>query len=395
MDFWVPPPVTTGQLLAFGPGVFTTAAESTFVGDHDIYEPNDSSPALLDLDQPGPIAQLPAIRFLNPALDFEPLDRNSFFGLDWYEFTQADTALPFTFVFAGSPGSDTAVFNILTDSLYNSGGGYFIGDSAWIIAPTSDVIGCKGINNTYFVPFAHSDSFVVEMGNLTTNAFHVFAEYTSQGRYGMRQVRSQVRFDPKVAPDHFSPNEVCNQADLNATKPALKIQVNLGSLAFVDTTLTIDFPHATDWYRFHMPAVNGSDLQDTVTIQTISRTSLAQDTSDIDVTVIGADDFLYYGQAVDSGSTEDLKVFLPTNQDYYVVVSDFAGAPVRYAMCIVVATSCPSLPGPAPSPPGAFVKGVPLRALRARAALARSAARSSTFVETPAQRVRRILSRHP
>lgn len=395
MDFWVPPPVTTGQLLAFGPGVFTSAAETTLVGDHDIYEPNDSFPAMIDLDQTGPIQQLPAIRFLNPALDFEALDRNSFFGLDWYEFTQSDTSLPFTFVFTGTPGSDTSVFNILTDSLYHTGSGYFIGDSSWIIAPTSDVVGCKGLGNTYFIPFAKSDSFVVELGNLTTHDFHVFAEYTAEGRYGMRQVRSLVRFDPNVLPDKFTPNEVCNQADVNFNKPATKIQVNLGSLAFVDTALTIDFPHATDWYRFHMPAVNGGDLQDTVTITTISRSSPAVDTSDIDVTVIGANDAVLYGQAADSGSTESLQVFLPTNADYYVVVSDFAGAPVRYAMCIKVATACPELPGPAPAPPGALAKGVPLRALRTRAALARAAARTATPPETPAERIRRYLSRRP
>lgn len=392
MDFWVPPPVTSGVLLAFGPGVFATSADTVFVGDHDIYEPNDTIPTLIDLDQPGPIAQLPALRFFNPALDFEALPRDVFFGLDWYQFGQADNTMPMSFVFTGGAGADTSVFNILTDSIYYQSGSYFVGDSAWIIAPTSNVIGCKGINNTYFVPFAQADSFVVELGRQPSHTFSVFAEYTAAGRYGMRMVRNLVRFDPNVAPDRFSPNELCNQADVNFANPQKTITVNLGSLPFVDTTLTIDFPHAVDWYRFHMPAVNGADLQDTVSVMTVSRAPGAKDTSDIDVTVIGADDFLVYGQAIDSGSTEDLKVYLPTDHDYYVVVSDFAGAPVRYALCINVSTTCAALPPPVPAPPGT-AGGVSARALRARSAVTRVGA--PVAAQAAVDRLRRLLSRRP
>ena len=175
--------------------------------------------------------------------------------------------------------------------------------------------------------------------------------------------------------------------------PTKKISVNLGSLPFVDTTLTIDFPHATDWYRFTMPAVNGADLQDTVSIMTVSRSPGAKDTSDIDVTVIGADDFAYYGQAIDSGSTEHLKVFLPTNQDYYVVVSDFAGAPVRYGLCINVATTCAASPASRSRPRQGVTGRVPLRAMRARSAIARVGAPAAA--QTALDRLRRHLSLRP
>ncbi|HZH39473.1 MAG TPA: hypothetical protein VFD85_00595 [Gemmatimonadales bacterium] len=393
MEFWVPPPVTTGALLAFGPGVFATSTDTVQVGDHDIYEPNDTLPSLINLDQPGPIPQLPPLRFFNPALDFEALDRTASFGLDWYQFGQADSTQPMTFVFTGGAGADTSVFNILTDSIYYQSPNYFVGDSAWILAPTSEVIGCKGINNTYFVPFARADSFVVELGTQPTHTFSVFAEYTASGRYGMRMSRNLIRFDPSVAPDRFAPNELCNQADANFKKPAAKIQVNLGSLPFVDTTLTIDVPHATDWYRFHMPAVNGADLQDTVSVMTVSRTPLSKDTSDIDVTVIGADDFVLYGQATDSGSTEDLKVFLPTNHDYYVVVSDFAGAPVRYALCINVSTTCAALPPPITPVSGGGAAGVSPRVMKARRAIARTGA--TLAAQNALTRFRRLLSRRP
>ena len=392
MQFWVPAPSGTGRMLAFGPGVFGSSPETTFVGDHDIYDPDDTIPTTIDLDSAGPIPQLAALRFFNPALFFKTLDRTSSFAIRWFNFEQADTTQPETFVFTTiGQGRDTSIFNILTDSIYyTGGGGYAVGDSAWIIAPTQEVIGCKGINNTYFVPFAQGDSAVVELGNQTGHTFAAFVEYVAPGPFGLKMVRGQVRFDPNVAPDRFSPNEICNQADANFTDPNKKISVHLGSLPFVDTTLTIDFPHATDWYRFRMDTVNAADLQDTVSIMTVSRTSGAKDTSDIDVTVIGADNLIYYGQAIDSGSTEHLKVFLPTNQDYYVVVSDFAGAPVRYGLCITVATTCAALPPPIPAPPG-MASRVPLRALRARSAIARVGVPAAS--QSALDRLRRHLSR--
>ena len=86
---------------------------------------------------------------------------------------------------AAGQGRDTSIFNILTDSIYYSGGGgYNVGDSAWIIAPTQDVVGCKGINNTYFIPFAQGDSAVVELGNQPGHTFSAFLEYVA------RRVRS-------------------------------------------------------------------------------------------------------------------------------------------------------------------------------------------------------------
>lgn len=361
MQFWVPFPSHSNQMIAFGPGVFATAPETTFVGDHDIYEPNDSGPSLIDLDSLAPIAQLPAIRFINPALYFEPFDRNSFFGLDWYRFGQADTTQPVTFIFsAPGAGRDTTTFSILTDSIYYNGN-YFLDLNAWIIAPGAGLFGCRG--NAFFAPVATSDSTVIEFGNLTTDKFFLFEEYTESGPYGMRVVRSLIKADPNVGRDKFSPNEVCNQADANFAG-AHHIDVHLGSLPFVDTTLTIDFPHATDWYRFTMPAVNGADLSDSVSFQLVSRSPGAKDTSDIDITVLdlnGND----MGQAIDSGSTEHMVLDLSTNQDYYVVVSDFAGAPVRYGLCIVVAANCAALPGPVPAPPG-VTSSIPRHALNER-----------------------------
>lgn len=364
MQFWVPFPAHSDQMIAFGPGVFATALESTFVnGDHDIYAPNDTNPARIDLDSAGPIAQLPLLRFFNPALFFRPFDQKTTTeGVDWFSFHQADTTLPVTFVLtAPGAGRDTTHLNILTDSIYYNLG-YTIGPTAWILAPQLGIFGCRA--NSFFAPIAVEESTVVEFGNLTSHTFNLFDEYTQSGRYGMRVTRALIKADPNVGRDRFSPNEVCNQADANFAKPATAIKVNLGSLPFVDTTLTIDFPHATDWYRFHLDSVAVTDTTDTVSVQTVSRSPGAVDTSDVDITVLDLNGN-FEGQAADSGSTEHLRVLLHTGQDYYAVVSDFAGAPVRYAMCIQVAPVCATLPAPIPAPPG-MASAVRRRALMQR-----------------------------
>src|SRR5206468_6643733 len=57
----------------------------------DIFEPNDSVPSLIDLDQGGPWpgTLLAPILFTNPALAFEPVDRATL-GMDWFRFSTRD-----------------------------------------------------------------------------------------------------------------------------------------------------------------------------------------------------------------------------------------------------------------------------------------------------------------
>ncbi len=365
MQFWVPFPAHSDQMIAFGPGVFATAAESTFVNPVDIFEPNDTNPALIDLDSLNPIPQLPALRFFNPALFFEPFDQKSTsFGIDWYRFGQADTTQPATFVFsAPGAGRDTTLFSIMADSIYNNGGFAYLDPNSWILAPNLGVFGCR--SNSFFTPVASSESTVVEFGNLTSKKFMLYEEYTQSGGYEMRVIRGLVRADPTIGPDRFAPDELCNQADVNFANPATHIAVHLGSAPFMDTTLTIDFPHAADWYRFRLDTVNAADVSENVTFATVSRSPGSKDTSDIDVTVLDINGN-YMGQVVDSGSTEVMTLGLTTNADYYVVISDYAGAPVRYGLCIQVATSCPSLPGPVAGVAPGMTSSIPRRALRER-----------------------------
>jgi hypothetical protein len=273
----------------------------------------------------------------------------------------------------------------MADSIYDNGGFAYLDPNSWILAPNAGIFGCR--SNSFFAPVASADSTVVEFGNLTSKKFFLFEEYTQAGRYGMRVVRSLIQADPNVAHDRFTPNEVCDQADANFVNPLTRIAVHLGSTPFVDTTLTIDFPHATDWYRFRLDTVNAADLSENVTFATVSRSPSSKDTSDIDVTVLDLNGN-YLGQVVDSGSTETMTLNLSTNADYYIVISDYAGAPVRYGLCIQVANSCPSLPGPAAGTSPYATSSIPRRALRERMSpAARNAVRLRALRAAQAARI--------
>ena len=351
MQFWVPPPATSDLFFGFGPGVFASAAETTFVADSDIFEPNDTAPARIDIDSTNPIPQLPAIRFYNPALDYEALDRGLTIGFDWYRFAQADTTQPFTLIFdAAGKGSDTVTFTILTDTIGYTTGNYFYGDSAWAVGPSAGLFTCRAYG--YFMPMAPSDSFIVVLRNLTRPSVQLFSEYTQSGRYGLEIIRGAVSTDPRIGPDHFTPNEICNQADANFNADSAATTVSAATPAWVDTTLTIDFPHATDWYRFHITSTGPAT--EPVQVAITPKEIPGQTPSDLDITVVEATTLNYVDQAADTGSNETISFTANTNDDYYVIVSDYAGVPVRYGLCVVVNGACAA---PFPAAP-AGVSGV-------------------------------------
>ena len=350
MQFWVPPPAVSDQFFGFGPGVFAAASETTFVGDHDILEPNDTDPARINLDVTNPIPQLPAIRFYNPALDYEELDRGSTIGFDWYRFAQADTTQPFSLIFdAAGKGSDTVTFTIVTDTI-GYPGSYEYGDSAWAVGPSAGLFVCRAYG--YYIPMAPSDSFIVVLRNLTRPSVQLFSEYTQSGRYGMEVIRGAISTDSRIGPDHFTPDEVCNQADANFVADSAATTVSAATPAWVDTTLTVDFPHATDWYRFRVASTGPATEPVTVAIR--PREFANQNPSDLDLTVLDAENLDYIDQAADTGSNEFISFTADAGHDYYVIVSDYAGVAVRYGLCVVVNGVCAA---PFPSAP-AGVSGV-------------------------------------
>src|SRR6266545_6931368 len=73
--FWVTPVAHSAPVSFIGPGVFGNAPDTTHVVPVDVLEPNETTPRPINLEAPPLIAALPALRFFNPALAFEPLKR--------------------------------------------------------------------------------------------------------------------------------------------------------------------------------------------------------------------------------------------------------------------------------------------------------------------------------
>src|SRR5467141_2983087 len=97
VSYWVPPPATSDSLFYLGAGVFGFADSVTKILPRDIYDPNDTIPAKINLDLGGPWpAQLPSVLFLNPALAFEETPRGVS-RADWFNFTISDTTSDYTF----------------------------------------------------------------------------------------------------------------------------------------------------------------------------------------------------------------------------------------------------------------------------------------------------------
>ena len=65
MSFWVPPPATSGHAVVLSPTQIVVASDSTTVLPRDLYEPNDTTPSLIDLSV-GPFPSLPAVSVLQP-----------------------------------------------------------------------------------------------------------------------------------------------------------------------------------------------------------------------------------------------------------------------------------------------------------------------------------------
>src|SRR5258708_6924504 len=110
MSFWVPPPAHSGQLFFLGAGVFGLDTATTNVLKDDVFEPNDTIPTNINLDLGGPWPGTPfaPILFTNPALAFEPVDRNIGLGEDWFRFSVSDSTQPMTFFITYPSSGDTA-----------------------------------------------------------------------------------------------------------------------------------------------------------------------------------------------------------------------------------------------------------------------------------------------
>jgi len=361
ISFWVPPPAQSGQLFFLGAGVFGLDTATTNVLKEDVFEPNDTIPADVNLDAGGPWpgTALAPILFTNPALAFEPVDRTTGAGEDWFHFHTGDTTQALTFFitypsFGDTSASATRTFFLDSLSYFAGGPGdpvekFFGRDSADFIS--SDFYRCKGFE---FSPAQlPRESTTVALKTLPSHDLHIVTFFSRTQRYALTVGQGYFTADPRIKPDAFEENDFCHYADTRV----ITIPTRASGLPGFSDTLNIDNPFEIDWYRISVPAPG---LGDSVLFRLQGRPFIAgRDSSDIDVyvlTVPGStgSGVTEVGSSVNAGSTENLVLGLGAGS-YYVAVVDYAGVAMRYSLCIKqipltgVRTCNLILPGP-PAP---------------------------------------------
>ena len=332
--FWVTPQAHTAQLSFIGPGVFGNAPDTTRVFPLDVYEPNEVAPRSINLDAPPRFDSLPAIKFFNPALAFEPTKRDSL-GVEWFRFGQT-TPRDVTLILS-APDVRGTFSTFLSDSLQFAPAPapsvpYAIGPKSWTLGPGSHF--CKG--EPFEPAETQPESTVVALHGMPAGVLHALALYSQPGRYGLAVFEGYLSTLPR---DAHEEDDFCDAAD------ARGLAVTLPGGSFRDT-LTIDNAHDIDWIRFRV-----SNLGTTITIKTAPVTSATTvDSSDVDLFLLtvpggGASNTLdLVGRSDATGSTETIVLILPPG-DYYLVALDYQGVPVAYDLCID-SSGCTNVPAP-------------------------------------------------
>ena len=343
IKYWLPPPAHTDPLFYIGAGVFGFSTDTVRVIRRDLYEPNEISPALINLEtsRPFPGTSLNFLLFANPALAFEALPRDVKQGADWYRFRQSVKRDLTVVLSSAVPGTFQTY---LTDSLgfRASDTTYHVGRNAWTFGPQSHA--CHGA--AFGPKEAPAESTVVALHDFADTSLDAIAVYSREGRYSLAVIEGYVLGDKRIARDSHEEDNFCDAAD---AKPLL-----LGSLpngTYLDT-LAIENPHDVDWFRFNVPG----SLPQPVRFRTAARPFAATDTSDIDLYVLnvpapGDTIMTAVATAATAGSTVDMTLTLAP-KDYYAVVVDFAGEPTRYSICIglspLLSPACQTLPAAPP-----------------------------------------------
>ena len=357
--YWVPPPAHKDSLFYIGNGVFGFSKDVVQVIQQDLYEtptpPHDAAPATIDLDGPRPFPGTPfaSVLFLNPALAFEELPRDSLFGVDWYRLQQAgprDLTIIIT-----APAVKGTFAGFVSDQ--------FGGANAWTIGPGSH--NCRG--KKFSPDEAAGDSTIVALAGVPAPGLDAIAIFTQHGRYSLLVADKYLTsdsLDARIVKDAHEEDDFCDAPGAQFVEPYP-----------YQATLTIDNPHDVDWIKFKTPP---GLLPVFVQIRTVSVPAVAgKDSSDIDVYVLhepspGAQ-LDSIGAFAHPGSSIDTTFILKPDSVYYAVVVDFAGVPTPYEICIGPCVTFPTPPAQVATPAQLQAATRRRAALEARAAALRAA----------------------
>ncbi|MGI8818639.1 MAG: hypothetical protein ACR2HW_05795 [Gemmatimonadales bacterium] len=326
-SFWVPPPATSGQVLVLGPGQFIVAPDSTAVVEEDLYEPNEIAPHSIDLSA-GPFPAIPAVLFYNPALAFEALSRDDTPGIDWYRLTGITGGRDLSLILK-APSSRNAHLTFLASTVNDADS---VATPGWTIG--SGLYYCK--DHAFKVDEQRADSLIVALRNVPAGSMDLVSLYSVSGRYGFIVVDGYLTTNPAIGADGFEENDNCEFADRNFADPVTRVDL---ATPF-SNALTIDNPHDVDWIRFRVPG----PLPKLVTFKTAPPAGVqGNKAGDIDLYVLGIPvagaPLDERGSSSTMGSDESLTLTLDPGE-YYMVVTDFAGTPIRYSLCAAVGITC-------------------------------------------------------
>ncbi len=324
LRIWTPPPAERrSQVFVLGFKGALVLPDSVDVFQRDVYEPNDTLPAMLG-----------AIPFGidNPALAFEVRGRkDTTEAADWYRFTNTVPTDRTILVASERVGAETfQVF--VTDSLFWGGftTGFGLGPGSWTIGPNSFV--CGGLEMTLAgqpfnppeLPFPFT---LLALGDLPAGTYDVFVPYKASGEPAPYQLA--------IVPGYFSvrPRDVAEENDYCDVAPDLSIAAG--------RTLSIDNFHDRDWFTFTRAGPSILNL-------TVTATDADADLDFYLIRDFRPDSLPIVDRSTDVGDPTKA-IVLPAAGRYFLLIVDFAGVPTAYTITASF-TAPPALPvAPAPA----------------------------------------------
>jgi hypothetical protein len=333
--FWVPYPARSDLVVAVAQEGFSApAADTTVVIAHDVFDQPGADPAEVRLaSEPGPDSVL----FANPALALTGTGDNT----RTIHFIRTDTARAVTFVVTTASAVLAPFVAVLSTqpwpAILPSGGSWASGVEHQF---------CKTLRAVTpsvaqaFLPYTSAQALTVLPGQDVY--LNVLGEPNLAGRFGVRVLDGYHSSDPRIPPDRFEENDDCVAADLRFADPATRID----TFPFADT-LTLDTPYDVDWLRFRVPVLGSDTARRVITVRTQARPLGAADSSDLNLSLYAADEFIQgfdsvtaLARADQPGSSEALTSELVPGQEYYLLVLDGVGVATRYSLCIGEGVTC-------------------------------------------------------